>query len=52
MINAKEIEVKPFWKRCLCAHYFTGGARTVYDNKNQKRHARICIKCGQRQYID
>ena len=52
MIKATEIEIKPFWKRWLCVHNFTGGVRVVYDIKGRKRHARICMKCGQRNYID
>lgn len=52
LINVSEIEVKPFWKRWLCVHKFTGGVRTVYDNKGKKRHAYICLKCGKRDYID
>lgn len=52
MIKATEIEMKPLWKRLLCIHNFTGGVRTVYDNKGRKRYARICVKCGKRDYID
>lgn len=52
LINATDIKMKPPWKRWLCVHNFTGGVRTVYDSKDRKRHARICIKCGQRNYID
>lgn len=52
MINATEIKMKPPWARWLCIHNFTGGVRTVYDKKDRKRHARICLKCGQRNYID
>ena len=52
MIKATEIEIKPFLERWICVHKFTGGARVVYDSKGRKRHARICLKCGQRNYID
>lgn len=44
--------MKPFWKRWLCVHKYTGGVRAVYDNKGKKRHAYICLKCGKREYID
>lgn len=44
--------MKPFWKRWLCVHKYTGGVRTVYDNKGKKRHAYICLKCGKRKHID
>lgn len=52
LINASKIEIKPFWKRWLCIHNFTGGVRTVYDDKGKKRHAYICLKCGKREYIN
>lgn len=52
MKNATEIEIKPLWVRWLCVHKYTGGVRTVYDNKGKKRHAYICLKCGKREYID
>lgn len=52
MIRATDIEVKPFWIRWFCLHEFTNGVRTVLDKKGKKRHARICMKCGQRDYID
>lgn len=52
MINATEIKMKPPWIRWICAHRFTGGVRVVYDNNGKKRHARICEKCGQRNYVD
>ena len=52
LFNVSKIEMKPFWKRWLCVHKFTGGVRTVYDNKGKKRHAYICLKCGEREYID
>lgn len=45
-------KMQPIWKRWLCVHKFTGGVRVVYDFKGRKRHARICMKCGQRNYID
>lgn len=51
-MKATDIKVKPPWKRWLCVHSYTGGVRTVYDNKERKRHARICVKCGKREYID
>lgn len=44
--------MKPPWQRWLCVHNFTGGIRAVYDTKDRKRYARICLKCGQRDYID
>lgn len=50
--NIKDIGIKPFWVRILCVHKFTGGVRTVYDKKGKKRHAKICWKCGQREYVD
>lgn len=49
---ATKIEVKPFWVRLLCAHNYTGGARFVLDSKGKKRYARICRKCGKRDYLD
>ena len=52
LIKATEIEIKPFWIRWLCVHNFTGGARVIYDSKGKKRYARICMKCGKRNYID
>lgn len=52
LINATEIKMQPPWIRWLCVHKFTGGVRTVYDNKGKKRHAYICLKCGKREYID
>ncbi|MCI8718412.1 MAG: hypothetical protein K2N61_08600 [Lachnospiraceae bacterium] len=52
LINPREIKIQPLWKRWLCVHKFTGGARVVYDREGRKKHARICLKCGQRQYID
>lgn len=52
LLNATDIKIQPPWIRWLCVHNFTGGARTVYDSKGKKRHARICTKCGQRDYID
>jgi len=52
LINATEIEIKPFWEKWLCAHKYIDGVRTVYDNKCKKRHAYICLKCGNRKYID
>lgn len=52
MINIIEIKMKPFWKRWLCTHEYTGGVRTVCVNKGKKRHAFICVKCGKRKYID
>lgn len=50
--NVEDVEIKPLWVRILCVHNFIGGIRTVYDKKGIKRHARICWKCGQRDYID
>ena len=44
--------MKPFWKRCLCVHKYTGGVRVIYNNKGKKRHSYICLKCGKREYID
>lgn len=52
LINATDIKMKPPWVRWFCTHVFTGGVRKVYDNKGRKRHARICLKCGKRDYID
>lgn len=52
MISATEIKMKPFWKRWLCVHKYTGGVRTVYNKKGKMRYAYICIKCGKRDYID
>ena len=52
MIKATETEIKPLWKRWFCIHNFTGGVRVIYDSKGKKRHARICIKCGKRDYAD
>lgn len=52
LIKATEIKIKPFWERWLCVHNYTGGVRAVYDTKGRKRHARIYLKCGQRDYID
>lgn len=52
MIRATDIIMKPFWIRWFCTHDFTGGVRTVYVKNGKKRHARICKKCGQRDYID
>lgn len=44
--------MQPFYKRWLCIHKYTGGARTVHDNNGKKKHAYICLKCGKREYID
>lgn len=52
LVNAANLKMKPPWIRLLCVHRFTGGARTVFDNKGRKRHVRICIKCGKREYMD
>jgi len=52
LVNPKEIKIQPLYKRWLCIHEFTGGARVIYDRKNRKKHTRICLKCGKRQYID
>ena len=52
LIKATNIKIKPFWKRWLYVHNFTGGVRAVYDTRGRKRHARIYLKCGQRDYID
>lgn len=38
--------MKPLWTRWLCVHKFTNGVRTVYDEKDKKWHAYICLKCG------
>jgi hypothetical protein len=48
----EEIKVKPFWKRWLCNHDFTGGIRVVSFNRSRRKHARICKKCGKRVYVD
>lgn len=52
MINAHKIKEKPMLERMFCMHKFTGGIRNVFDNDGKKRHARICVKCGQRIYTD
>lgn len=52
MINATEIEMKPFWKRWSCVHKYTGGVRTVYEDKGKKKNVCTCLKCGKRKYID
>ena len=36
----------------MCVHSYSGGVRVVYDKKGNKRHAKICYKCGHRKYID
>lgn len=51
-IKVTEIKMKPFWKRWLFVHKYTGGVRTVYDKKGKKRHAYICLRCGKKDYID
>ncbi len=51
MENAN-IKLQPLWKRLFCFHEYTGGAKTVYDKNGKKKHARICVKCGKRLYID
>lgn len=40
-----------FYRYFICVHQYTGGARVVYDRRGRKRHARICTKCGKRNYI-
>lgn len=50
--NIDVTKIEPFYKRWFCVHKFTGGARKVTDQRGRTRHARICIKCGQRDYID
>lgn len=52
MINEEDIIKKPFWVRWLCPHSFTGGVRVICDKKGNKRHGRICRKCGKIKYID
>lgn len=50
--NIDVTKIEPFYKRWFCLHKFTGGARKVIDRCGRTRHARICTKCGQRDYID
>lgn len=50
LINATGIKAEPLYKRMLCVHSYTGGIRNVYDKYGKKRHARICVKCGRRDY--
>lgn len=52
IIDPIDTKIKPFWIRWLCLHNFTGGVRVVFDNKGRKRYARICLKCGKRDYIN
>lgn len=49
---SKEIKVKPLFVRIMCVHSYSGGVRVVYDKKGNKRHGRICRKCGKIKYID
>ena len=49
---SKEIKVKPLFVRIMCVHSYSGGVRVVYDKKGNKRHVKICYKCGHRKYID
>ena len=49
---SKEIKVKPLFVRIMCVHSYSGGVRVVYDKRGNKRHAKICYKCGHRKYID
>ena len=49
---SKEIKVKSLFVRMMCVHSYSGGVRVVYDKKGNKRHAKICRKCGKIKYID
>ena len=51
MINATEIKIQPPWIRWLCTHEYTSGVRTIHEN-GKKKHAYICLKCGERKYIN
>lgn len=51
-LKTEDIVIKPFWVRWFCFHHFTSNLRVVFDRKGNKHHAKICVKCGKRNYID
>lgn len=52
MLDSNYMKIEPLYKRMFCNHQYTGGFRKIVDYKGRKRYARICVKCGKRDYAD